>query len=118
MRPVLDPWIEGYLDYQLKVRRLSARSIVDVRCTLRRAVLMLEQIRPGVLLWQADAWRITCSGSTGSGRPATRPSRLTRSCRICAGCWTTPGAAAGATATCWTGSTLEDSSRSAGAAAF
>ena len=22
MRPILDPWIEGYLDYQLKVRRL------------------------------------------------------------------------------------------------
>jgi len=52
MRPILDPWIEGYLDYQLKVRRLSARSVVDVRCTLRRAVLMMEQIRPGVLLWK------------------------------------------------------------------
>lgn len=52
MRPVLDPWIEGYLDYQLKVRRLTPRSIVDIRCTLRRAVLMLEQIRPGVMLWK------------------------------------------------------------------
>ena len=52
MRPLLDPWIEGYLDYQRKVRRLSARSLVDVRCTLRRAVLMLELIRPGVLLWR------------------------------------------------------------------
>lgn len=54
MRPVLDPWIEGYLDYQLKVRRLTPRSLVDVRCTLRRTVLMMEQIRPGVLLWQAS----------------------------------------------------------------
>jgi integrase/recombinase XerD len=54
MRPILDPWIEGYLDYQLKVRRLSANSIRDVRCTLRRAVLMLEQIRPGVRLWQVS----------------------------------------------------------------
>lgn len=53
MRPVLDPWIEGYLEYQLKVRRLAARSLVDVRCTLRRTVLMMEQIRPGVLLWHA-----------------------------------------------------------------
>jgi integrase/recombinase XerD len=53
MRPVLDPWIEGYLDYQLKVRRLSPNSIRDVRCTLRRAVLMMEQIRPGVPLWKA-----------------------------------------------------------------
>jgi site-specific recombinase XerD len=52
MRPVLDPWIEGYLDYQLKVRRLAPRSVVDIRCTLRRAVVMLEQIRPGVLLWE------------------------------------------------------------------
>lgn len=52
MRPVLDPWIEGYLDYQRKVRRLGARSLIDVRCTLRRAVLMMEQIRPGVLLWK------------------------------------------------------------------
>jgi integrase/recombinase XerD len=52
MRPVLDPWIEGYLDYQLKVRRLTPRSIVDIRCTLRRAVVMLEEIRPGVLLWK------------------------------------------------------------------
>jgi integrase/recombinase XerD len=52
MRPILDPWIEGYLDYQLKVRRRPPRSVIDVRCTLRRAVLMLEQIRPGVLLWK------------------------------------------------------------------
>ena len=51
MRPLLDPWIEGYLDYQLKVRRLTARSIVDIRSTLRQAVVMLELIRPGVLLW-------------------------------------------------------------------
>jgi len=54
MRPILDPWIEGYLEYQLKVRRLSASSIRDVRCTLRRTVLMLEQIRPGRLLWQVS----------------------------------------------------------------
>jgi len=53
MRPVLDPWIEGYLEYQLKVRRLTPRSVVDVRCTLRRTVLMMEEMRPGVLLWKA-----------------------------------------------------------------
>ena len=51
-RPVLDPWIEGYLDYQLNVRRRPARSVVDLRCTLRRTVLMMEQIRPGVPLWK------------------------------------------------------------------
>ncbi len=52
MRPILDPWIEGYLEYQMQVRRLRPRSVVDVRCTLRRAVLMMEQLRPGVRLWQ------------------------------------------------------------------
>ena len=52
MRLVIDAWMEGYLDYQRQVRRLSPRSLVDVRCTLRRAVLMMEQIRPGLLLWQ------------------------------------------------------------------
>ena len=54
MRPVMDSWMEGYLDYQLKVRRLSPNSIRDLRCTLRRAVLMMEQIRPGLLLWQVS----------------------------------------------------------------
>lgn len=54
MRPILDPWIEGYLDYQHQVRRLSANSLRDMRCTLRRAVLLLEQIRPGRLLWQVS----------------------------------------------------------------
>jgi integrase/recombinase XerD len=52
MRPILDPWIEGYLDYQLKVRRLTPRSVIDLRCTLRRAVLMLDQVRPEVPLWK------------------------------------------------------------------
>ncbi|HEY1253568.1 MAG TPA: tyrosine-type recombinase/integrase [Terracidiphilus sp.] len=48
----LDPLIEGYLDYQLKVRRLAHRSIVDMKCTLKRAVVALEQMRPSVPLWK------------------------------------------------------------------
>jgi len=48
----LDPWIEGYLDYQLKVRRLKPRSIVDIRCTLKRAVQKLALLRPSVALWK------------------------------------------------------------------
>jgi integrase/recombinase XerD len=48
----LDPLIEGYLDYQLKVRRLAHRSIVDMKCTLKRAVAALEQMRPSVPLWK------------------------------------------------------------------
>jgi integrase/recombinase XerD len=53
MNPVcLDPLIEGYLDYQLKVRRLAHRSIVDMKCTLKRAVAALEKMRPSVPLWK------------------------------------------------------------------
>jgi len=52
MKEQLDPWIEGYLDYQLKVRRLSPRSIIDMRCTLKRAVTELEVSRPAVPLWK------------------------------------------------------------------
>ena len=48
----LDPWIEGYLDYQLKVRRLRPRSIVDMRCTFKRAVRELALLRPSVPLWK------------------------------------------------------------------
>ena len=33
----LDPLIEGYLAYLDKVGRKTPRTIVDVRCTLRRA---------------------------------------------------------------------------------
>ncbi len=52
MNPTLDPWIEGYLEYQLKVRRLAPRSIVDMRCTLKRAHQKLGLLRPGVPLWK------------------------------------------------------------------
>lgn len=48
----LDPLIEGYLSYLDKVGRKSARTIVDVRCTLRRAISGLERVRPDVQLWR------------------------------------------------------------------
>lgn len=47
-----DPWIEGYLEYKLKVRRLAPRSIVDVRCSLRRAHQKLGALHPNVPLWK------------------------------------------------------------------
>jgi site-specific recombinase XerD len=47
----LDPLIEGYLSYLDKVGRKTPRTIVDVRCTLRRAITELDRIRPGVDLW-------------------------------------------------------------------
>lgn len=50
----LDPLLEGYLSYLLNVGRKAPRTVVDVRCTLRRAVERLAAIRPEVPLWQAD----------------------------------------------------------------
>jgi integrase/recombinase XerD len=48
----MDPLIEGYLVYLDKVGRKTPRTIVDVRCTLRRAIGGLERIKPGVDLWR------------------------------------------------------------------
>src|SRR5437899_10842766 len=50
----MDPLIEGYLRYLDKVGRKTPRTIVDVRCTLRRAIAGLDRVRPGV-----DLWRLT-----------------------------------------------------------
>jgi site-specific recombinase XerD len=47
----MDPLIEGYFSYLDKVGRKTPRTIVDVRCTLRRAIAGLERVRPGVVLW-------------------------------------------------------------------
>jgi len=47
----MDPLIEGYLSYLDKIGRKTARTIIDVRCTLRRAVAGLERVRPGVEFW-------------------------------------------------------------------
>jgi site-specific recombinase XerD len=44
----MDPLIEGYLSYLDKIGRKTPRTIIDVRCTLRRAITGL---RPGVALW-------------------------------------------------------------------
>jgi site-specific recombinase XerD len=47
----MDPLIEGYLSYLDKVGRKTPRTIIDVRCTLRRATRHFERTRPGVALW-------------------------------------------------------------------
>jgi site-specific recombinase XerD len=44
----MDPLIEGYLGYLDKVGRRTPRTIIDVRCTLRRAV---SGLRSDVSLW-------------------------------------------------------------------
>lgn len=50
----LDPLIEGYLAYLANVGRKVPRTVIDVRCTLRRAVTGLDTIHPGVALWRLD----------------------------------------------------------------
>jgi integrase/recombinase XerD len=45
---LMDPLIEGYLSYLDKVGRKTPRTIIDVRCTLRRVIAGL---RSGVALW-------------------------------------------------------------------
>jgi len=47
----MDPLIEGYLSYLDKVGRKTPRTIIDVRCTLRRAITGVGAVRPGVALW-------------------------------------------------------------------
>ena len=49
----LDPWIEGYLAYLTDVRRQAARTVIDVRCTLKRACAAMARLRPGTPLWKA-----------------------------------------------------------------
>lgn len=49
---VLDPLIEGYLSYLDKIGRKTPRTIVDVRCTIRKVTIGLHRIRPGVDLWR------------------------------------------------------------------
>src|SRR6202521_2488678 len=50
----LDPLIEGYLSYLREVGRKSPRTVIDVRCTLARAVKGLEQQRAGIPLWRLN----------------------------------------------------------------
>ncbi len=48
MNEAMDPVIEGYLSYLDKVGRKKPRTIIDVRCTLRRAI---SRLPTGVPLW-------------------------------------------------------------------
>ena len=47
-----DPVTDGFLDYSLQVRRLSPRTVVDMRCTYRQVLGVMFAIRPGVELWR------------------------------------------------------------------
>jgi integrase/recombinase XerD len=60
MMAKLDPLIEGYLGYLTDVSRKTHRTVIDVRCTLRRAVAAMAAIRPGVALWRVDLKDYLC----------------------------------------------------------
>ena len=48
----LDPLIEGYLSYLRDVSRKAPRTVIDVRCTLRRAADAFAAQHPEVPLWK------------------------------------------------------------------
>jgi site-specific recombinase XerD len=48
----LDPLIEGYLSYMRDVGRKAPRTVVDVRCTLKRAAEAFAVRRPQLPLWK------------------------------------------------------------------
>ena len=50
--PVLDPWIDGYLNYLRDVSRKAPGTVRDVNCTLKRVSRMMALIRPGESLWK------------------------------------------------------------------
>jgi len=62
----MDPLIEGYFSYLDKVGRKTPRTIVDVRCTLRRAIARLGQVRPASSCG-TSSWKIICIGWRPSG---------------------------------------------------
>jgi len=48
----LDPLIEGYLSYLREVGRKAPRTVIDVRCTVKRAAEAFAARRPQVPLWR------------------------------------------------------------------
>lgn len=50
----MDPLIEGYLAYLAQVGRKKPRTVIDVRCTLGRAVQGLQIVKPDIPLWKLE----------------------------------------------------------------
>jgi len=49
---IMDPLVEGFFSYLEQVRRLNPRTLIDLRCTIRKVGAAMQQIRPGKDLWQ------------------------------------------------------------------
>lgn len=52
IRTQLDPVIEGYLAYLAEVGRKAPRTVIDVRCTLKRLSEELDEAYKGQALWE------------------------------------------------------------------
>ncbi len=48
----LDPWLEGFLSYQRDVRRIGPRTLVDVRCTLKKVSAVMAAKGAKAPLWK------------------------------------------------------------------
>lgn len=46
-----DPVTEGYLEYSRDIKRMSPRTLVDMRCTYKQVTTKMAGIRPGRELW-------------------------------------------------------------------
>jgi len=51
---VLDPWVEGYLDYLRDVRKLKRTSLRDFRCALKRVAAFMEKRHPEIPMWKCS----------------------------------------------------------------
>ena len=108
-KPAWIPLIEGYLDYLADGEPQGAadgHATCAARCGSVCAAM--ESIRPGVPLWKLtlEDYHPWLEQERQAGRTAAHACASTSA--ICAACWTTPGAAAGPTATCWTALHLQD----------
>jgi integrase/recombinase XerD len=48
----LDAWLEGYLSYVRDVRRMLPRTVIDLRCTLKKVAEFMAVARPETPLWK------------------------------------------------------------------
>ena len=49
-----DPLIEGYLDYKKDVNKVATGTLRDIRCSLKRVLRQMQQLRPGLPLWKCS----------------------------------------------------------------
>lgn len=50
----LSPWVEGYLEYRADVRKQSRRTIADIRCTLKKVSVYIQEHHAGKEIWELD----------------------------------------------------------------